>query len=367
MSPSLWTQVLGVSVRTWACVVISLLFCFRVYRNFGCLKQELEILADSHVKLQQTFVNSKLKSSLVSISSDESADNIYWSKKGAKARDDAIILYNRVPKTGSTSFARLTLDLCTINGFSSIYVNISHCERVLSLANQMKFITNITNWDEAKPAVYHGHMPFIDFTRFGIKKRPIYINLIREPLDRFMSYYYFLRFGDDFRPDKIRRRSGNNETFDECVARGGRSCRPEKLWLQVPYFCGHHPACRRAGSEWALEEAKRNLFHHYLVVGITEDFLSFLSVLEVALPRFYRGATALFEKGRNTQLRKTSKKLPPLPETVKKIKESNIYRLERKFYDFAVEQFRIIKYEILNDRLKEGDKFLFQNIEPKTV
>ncbi|KAK3743272.1 hypothetical protein RRG08_019246, partial [Elysia crispata] len=123
----------------------------------------------------------------------------------------------------------------------------------------------------------------------------------------------------------------------------------------------------RAGSEWALEEAKRNLVQHYLVVGITEDFESFLSVLEVVLPRFYRGATALLEKGRKTHLRKTSQKLPPLPQTVKKVKESNSYRLERKFYDFAVDQFRIIKNEILNDRLREGEKFSFTKITPQTV
>ncbi|KAK3748617.1 hypothetical protein RRG08_048947 [Elysia crispata] len=244
MSAGWSTDVLGVSLRTWTCVAISLLICFRVYRNFECLKQELEVLADSHVNLQQAFVKFKVKSSLISKLSDESADDSYWGKQGGKRRDSTVILYNRVPKTGSTSFTGVTLDLCHMNGFSAIYVFVSHEERILSLESQMKFITNITSWDEKKPAIYHGHMPFIDFTRFGIKKRPIYINMVREPLDRLISHYYFLRYGDDFSPDKIRRKHGDNETFDECVAREGLDCSPERLWLQVPYFCGHHPDCR---------------------------------------------------------------------------------------------------------------------------
>ena len=61
---------------------------------------------------------------------------------------------------------------------------------------------------------------------------------------------------------------------------------------------------RRPGNEWALQMAKHNLVKHYLVVGITEQLGDFVAVLEAALPRFFAGATELYQSGtvRNSQV-----------------------------------------------------------------
>jgi len=51
------------------------------------------------------------------------------------------------------------------------------------------------------------------------------------------------------------------------------------------------------GSEWALEMAKYNLAHNYLVVGTTDEIEAFVAVLEAGLPRFFSGALEYFLTG----------------------------------------------------------------------
>lgn len=47
---------------------------------------------------------------------------------------------------------------------------------------------------------------------------------------------------------------------------------------------------REIGNNWALEEAKRNLQKHYLLVGVTEELTEFVETLQIVLPRFFKGA-----------------------------------------------------------------------------
>ncbi|XP_025113409.1 heparan sulfate 2-O-sulfotransferase 1-like isoform X1 [Pomacea canaliculata] len=202
--------------------------------------------------------------------------------------DDTVVIYNRIPKTGSTTLAGIMYALCFVNKYFVIHVGMMDRAKTIALSDQMKFMQNITNWQEKKPALYHGHMAFIDYTKFGVKKKPIYINIIRNPLDRLVSFYYFTRYGDDIRPSKERMKERTRETFDECVQRRGEDCDPVNLWLQIPYFCGHVAECWIPGNEWALKRAKQNVLQRYLVVGATEEMEDFVLVLEVLLPRFFK-------------------------------------------------------------------------------
>ncbi|KAL5011423.1 hypothetical protein ScPMuIL_009974 [Solemya velum] len=287
----------------------------------------------------------------------------------AQNDDDLILIYNRVPKTGSTSFAGIAYDLCKKNKYNVIHINITKNGHTLSLPDQVRFIANISEWTEKKPALYHGHLAYVEFSRFGLDKNPLYINIIRDPLDRLVSYYYFVRYGDDFRPSVRRRKAGNTETFDDCVAKDGSDCDPENLWLQIPFFCGHSAECWTPGNRWALEQAKFHLVNKYLLVGITEELGDFIAVLEATLPRFFHGAVELYNFGRKSHLRKTSNKVQPKPETLEKIQESQVWKLENEFYEFAVEQFHFIKHQTFDltngAYVEKGNRFHYEKIRPR--
>nr|CAG4650256.1 EOG090X088H [Sida crystallina] len=278
----------------------------------------------------------------------------------------SVVVYNRVPKTGSTSFVGLAYELCSRNKFNVLHFNISKNAHLMSLSDQLRFVWNVSNWNTKKPSFYHGHAAFIDFTKFGVSS-PMYINLIRQPLERLISYYYFLRFGDDFRPHIIRKKQGDKMTFDQCVKEGKPECDPNNLWLQVPFFCGQHADCWLPGNPWALEEAKRNLVDKYLVVGVTEQMEEFVAVLEAALPGFFKGALNLYRQGSKSHLRKTNKKISPKAETLATFKNSTVWILEDQFYQFALRQFESVKVRTLDipNMSDKGQQFFFEKIRPK--
>ncbi|XP_046379333.2 heparan sulfate 2-O-sulfotransferase 1-like isoform X1 [Haliotis rufescens] len=333
----------------------------------GCLHllSKMDRLDDARVRLERAVTklqldNMDIAGRPLSFANDQDLPGT--------GNDDFIVIYNRVPKTGSTSFANIAYDLCEKNGFHVIFIEHVMKAKTLSLSDQMRFITNITSWTEKKPALYHGHVTFIDFSSFGLMKRPIYINMVRDPLDRMVSQYYIFRYGDDFDSSKVRRDAGNNETFDECVSRNGRDCDPERLWIQVPFFCGQNAECMVPGSRWALEQAKHNLIHHYLVVGVTEELGDFIAVLEATLPRMFRGAVQLFNSGSKSHLRKTTNKTVPKPDTLARILESPIWRMENEFYEFAVEQFHYVKHQTFDfvdgEFIERGNRFTYKHILP---
>ena len=62
--------------------------------------------------------------------------------------------------------------------------------------------------------------------------------------------------------DRMKREKQGQNTY-KCV--GGDNtcdCDPSKLWLQVPWFCGHFQKCwSPPGNSWALQQAKHNLMN----------------------------------------------------------------------------------------------------------
>ncbi|KAL3104292.1 hypothetical protein niasHS_000001 [Heterodera schachtii] len=267
-----------------------------------------------------------------------------------------LLFYNRIPKTGSTTFVNaIAYDLSTVNGFHVAHLNLTKNRYQMNAIDQARLVRNLTNWQRMHPLFLHGHFAFIDFERFGLPP-PIWINLLREPFDRFVSYFYFLRYGDNFRVGLRRSKAGNNETFDECFRRGGRECDPSAIWLQIPYFCGTAHFCSIPGNAQALQLAKRNLLDHFLLVGLTERIEETVLLLEQLLPAFFRGAGEHFRllNEDRKSLRHTLRKFPPTIETLRKFKQHKVYQMEREFYDFGKAEFELAWKRSIEE--KENDE-----------
>ncbi len=130
------------------------------------------------------------------------------------------------------------------------------------------------------------------------RDRVAYVNIMREPLDRCVSLYYYSRYGP--RPEEqmvdIVRRYGN-ETMDACVGRppGGAKCLNCPTAAQVRQLCGGGKGgpCTDMGMGEMLEIAWRNVEDHY-VIGLNEDLKATLELFEATFPSFFAGASAIY-------------------------------------------------------------------------
>jgi len=281
-----------------------------------------------------------------------------------KLSDNAVLIYNRVPKTGSTSLMNIAYELFSVNRIRIVQVRLTGHKHSLSSLDLITLSKNITEWND-RPLLLHGHFSYFNPRKLGIQFYPIYINIIRRPLDRLVSYYYFLRYGDDVL-DKVRSKSGDTTSFDECVKYSQPDCDHKKLWMQVPFFCGSSIHCWDPGSHWALEQAKSNLINNYLVVGVTEDLESFVEVLQFLLPNFFTGAVDYLKESGKAHIKKTKHKDPISDDTRKKMQNSTIYRIEMEFYNFALKHFKNMKKIVRAQKSASAkSQFVFEKVRPK--
>lgn len=73
--------------------------------------------------------------------------------------------------------------------------------------------------------------------------------------------------------------------------------------------------------------------------------------------------------GKKSHLRKTTEKKPPTKETIAKLQQSNVWKIENEFYEFALEQFRFVRTHAVREKEGElevlGQNFFYEKIYPK--
>ncbi|XP_017494417.1 PREDICTED: heparan sulfate 2-O-sulfotransferase pipe-like, partial [Rhagoletis zephyria] len=107
-----------------------------------------------------------------------------------KAEAD-ILVFNRVPKTGSIQMIELMKQLGSVHNYEVVVDPQNAGVRpILSENDEEDLIKNITQLEDR--AVFASHVNYLDFKKYG-KPRPIYVNLVRDPIERVISWHYYIR------------------------------------------------------------------------------------------------------------------------------------------------------------------------------
>lgn len=258
------------------------------------------------------------------------------------------VIYNRVGKCGSRTVVILLRLLAEKHQFNLVSSDI-HNKTRLTKHEQVDLMKNISSIPQ--PFLYTRHVHFLNFTRFKIEQ-PVYINIIRDPINRFLSNYFFRRFGD-WRGEQnhLIRTPGMKDDeryldINVCILENYPECSNPRVFYIIPYFCGQHPQCREPGV-WALERAKQNVLENYLLVGILEELEDVLLLLERLLPHYFTGVLNIYKSPdyrKMGNMTGTVRKQTPTLEALQVLYHR--MRYEYEFYNFVRDQFHLTKKKI---------------------
>ena len=175
--------------------------------------------------------------------------------------------------------------------------------------------------------VYTGHFFFRNILK--INRPYTYINQLREPFDRILSHYVYMR-NSTSRPkariSEMIAAGEYNETLRECFEKQHRGCENN---VMTHFLCGDESFCS-TGSEKAIQRAKYNMLHYFAAIGLTEHLDLYLKVLRKRLPKYFRLSQHLSREkwSGNAKLSAT------VPEDLKaKIKTANF--ADYQIYEYA--------------------------------
>ncbi|CAF4304841.1 unnamed protein product, partial [Adineta steineri] len=131
------------------------------------------------------------------------------------------VVYNRVPKSASTTLRYLFRDQAATRGFT-IFNKEIYVPFLLSVDIQREVASELESGKA--PVLYERHMYFINFDDFQ-KPQPVYINVIRDPIQQVISAYYYSRETCINEQRCYFNTTFVNETLDECVrSRSASEC-----------------------------------------------------------------------------------------------------------------------------------------------
>ncbi len=230
--------------------------------------------------------------------------------KSLKYKNTLIFLH--VPKVAGTTLMQILRRQFPANTEHNIYTrSIGHLEDLKNLSKE----------EISKLRLVHAHSPLVPHT--FLVQGCDYITMLRNPVERVISQYYFILFSSESSVDGFRK----DMTLRDYVESGAAIVNN----MHVRLLCGiATPFTFDVGEPLptnALEIAKENLKKHFKVVGITERFDESLLILQ----KSFGWKNVYYSRQYVSKKRLSQDEISP--DILSIIEENN--KLDKKLYEFA--------------------------------
>ena len=282
-------------------------------------------------------------------------------EKSATPDMTQVLVYNRIPKSGSTMMLGLLYSLAKSLGYLVLRGRY-HSYRYWTNNDRVGLGYFLEQAAGRARTAYVQHQYFVNFTE-NRQRQPVYINLMRDPVDHLISSYDYKRtvILQHRGPGNMTREEMEimSQPLEQCVVERRLECvyygytvhtnKTEQLGFRqnwsptylypsdvMLYFCGHHPDCSKLGSPTALQIAKSNVEDNFAVVGVLEHLNETLAVMEHRLPQFFSGLTEEYKRqaDKTKIVNKNLIKSRPISEEARSVLRQRL-RNEYELYEFV--------------------------------
>ncbi|PIK60064.1 putative uronyl 2-sulfotransferase isoform 2 [Apostichopus japonicus] len=164
---------------------------------------------------------------------------------------------------------------------------------------------------------------------YSIRTDVLYINVVRDPVARYVSAYYFAVNGDNGGTMPKGKRQMENITIDEAVKQRTKWKGTTKL---SSFFTER--TNDTASDKIHLERAKSTIEKHYTLVGVAEEMDKVTRLLEILIPGMFPGLNKIYTDDYE-EVRKrfaTKGKMEPSRETIAILRQALKYDYELYLY-----------------------------------